>query len=89
LAIFINEANLPKDVGTETKNITIEQVLQEKATFDLSLKFEKLGVQEKALGWRKPGKFLCRRERAPLLISFGSTKHTNGNDDDINPVKHS
>jgi hypothetical protein len=37
--------------------LTIEQVLQEKKAYDLSVNFEKLGVEEKATAWTKPGEF--------------------------------
>lgn len=36
--------------------MTIEQILQEKKSFDLSVNFEKLGVQDKERGWLAPGK---------------------------------
>jgi hypothetical protein len=35
--------------------VTIEQILQEKKTFDVSLNFEKLGVSDKDRGWQNPG----------------------------------
>jgi hypothetical protein len=55
LSCFIKEAGLPVDVGASTiGSVTIEQILQEKKTFDLSLKFEKLGVKKDNC-WRDPG----------------------------------
>ncbi|KAF2022132.1 WD40 repeat-like protein [Aaosphaeria arxii CBS 175.79] len=53
LASFIKEAGLAPDVGTASSNITIEQVLEEKQKFDLSLNFEKLGL-EQSHGWTEP-----------------------------------
>ncbi|KAF2741337.1 WD40 repeat-like protein [Polyplosphaeria fusca] len=55
LATFIKEANLPGDIGASSNSdITVENVLQEKLTFDLSRSFEKLGVDDKAQGWTSP-----------------------------------
>ncbi|KAB2577927.1 hypothetical protein DBV05_g3433 [Lasiodiplodia theobromae] len=55
LAAFLQEANLPPDAGTLSKgDLTIEQVLREKETFDLSLNFERLGVEDADKGWRTP-----------------------------------
>ncbi|EKG13995.1 hypothetical protein MPH_08869 [Macrophomina phaseolina MS6] len=55
LAAFLQEANLPSDTGTvSTGDLTIEQVLREKETFDLSVNFEKLGVDDADKGWRMP-----------------------------------
>ncbi|KAK1066468.1 hypothetical protein LTR74_007190 [Friedmanniomyces endolithicus] len=54
---FIAEAGLPSDAGTVSKgDLTIEQLLEEKKTFDLSRNFEKLGVEEDddGKGWLKP-----------------------------------
>ncbi|KAF1841853.1 uncharacterized protein K460DRAFT_345105 [Cucurbitaria berberidis CBS 394.84] len=49
---FIKEAGLPLDVGAASDGlVTIETVLQEKKTFDLSLNFEKLGVVDKERAW--------------------------------------
>ncbi|KAF2651791.1 hypothetical protein K491DRAFT_606215 [Lophiostoma macrostomum CBS 122681] len=54
LRSFISEANLPPDAGTDFGNkATLEQILQEKKTFDVSLSFEKLGVDDDH-GWQKP-----------------------------------
>lgn len=56
LASFIDEAGLSQNAGvTAGGEVTIEQILQEKKTFDVSLNFEKLGVSDKDRGWRNPG----------------------------------
>jgi hypothetical protein len=34
--------------------LTIEALLEEKKTFDIATKFEKLGVEDAAAGWRLP-----------------------------------
>jgi WD40 repeat protein len=54
LKTFIAEADLPVDTGSSSGSITIESILQEKKEFDLSLNFEKLGVDDKALAWTVP-----------------------------------
>ncbi|KAH7405941.1 WD40-repeat-containing domain protein [Phaeosphaeria sp. MPI-PUGE-AT-0046c] len=52
LTNFIAEAGLPKDIGARpADSITIESVLHEKQTFDTSLNFEKLGIEDKDHGW--------------------------------------
>jgi WD40 repeat protein len=49
---FMQEADLPSDTGSSSgSTITIESILQEKKTFDLSLNFEKLGVDDSERGW--------------------------------------
>lgn len=49
---FIAEAGLPQNIGANpTDAITIESVLREKQTFDTSLSFEKLGIDDKDHGW--------------------------------------
>lgn len=49
---FIKEAGLPSNIGASSdEKVTIETVLQEKKTFDLSLSFEKLGVNDKDREW--------------------------------------
>jgi WD40 repeat protein len=53
---------LPLDAGsTHSDHVSIEQILQEKKTFDLSLRFEKLGVDDHDRGWHSPGNasYLC------------------------------
>ena len=58
LEAFLREANLPEDTGTSSSNaLTIEQVLREKETFDLSQNFEKVDIQDDSLGWSVPGLF--------------------------------
>jgi WD40 repeat protein len=54
LKTFVTEADLPPDTGTSSGSVTIESILQEKKEFDLSLNFEKLGVDDKALAWTVP-----------------------------------
>ena len=55
LSSFISEANLAPDAGADCSDqVTLETILQEKKTFDVSLNFEKLGV-DKEDGWKKPG----------------------------------
>ncbi|KAL1796350.1 hypothetical protein ACET3X_004890 [Alternaria dauci] len=49
---FVQEADLPPDAGSASDStVTIESILQEKKTFDLSLNFEKLGVDDNERGW--------------------------------------
>ena len=46
---------MPPDAGSTSKgDLTIEQILQEKKAFDLTVNFEKLGVGEDR-GWHVPG----------------------------------
>ena len=50
--MFLEEAGLPYESATVGKDdITIEKVLEEKKTFDLSVNFEKLGTHEGDQGW--------------------------------------
>ncbi|KAF2132158.1 hypothetical protein P153DRAFT_285778 [Dothidotthia symphoricarpi CBS 119687] len=52
LKSFIAEAGLPVDVGAASNgSVTIETILHEKTTFDLSLNFEKLGMDDKDRRW--------------------------------------
>lgn len=55
LATFITEAGLPVDTGASSSEVTIEKILQEKKTFDLTVNFEKLGVDDKERKWRSNG----------------------------------
>lgn len=49
---FIAEAGLPIDIGAASDgSITIETILHEKTKFDLSLNFEKLGMDDKGRQW--------------------------------------
>ncbi|KAK5729114.1 hypothetical protein LTR15_002255 [Elasticomyces elasticus] len=68
---FIAEAGLPADAGMVSKgDLTIEQLLEEKKTFDLSRDFEKLGVEaDDGKGWRTPGKSLYRSPEHAERIS--------------------
>ncbi|KAK3674833.1 hypothetical protein LTR78_005177 [Recurvomyces mirabilis] len=54
---FIAEAGLPPDAGmVEKGDLTLEVLLEEKKTFDLSARFEKLGVEGGgARGWVEGG----------------------------------
>ena len=53
---FVKEAGLPFDAGNVSKgDLTLESLLDEKKTFDIAVKFEKLGVEDAESGWRKPG----------------------------------
>jgi hypothetical protein len=58
LNAFIGEAGLAPDAGSvsEGDSITIEQILQEKKTFDLSINFEKLRLDGGERGWLVPCK---------------------------------
>ncbi|CAO2657514.1 Nn.00g036400.m01.CDS01 [Neocucurbitaria sp. VM-36] len=73
LSSFIKEAGLPPDIGAASDgSITIETILQEKKTFDLSLNFEKLGVDDKDRPWAvqaptKPTIIECLPSRSNLL----------------------
>ncbi|KAH7402458.1 WD40-repeat-containing domain protein [Pyrenochaeta sp. MPI-SDFR-AT-0127] len=52
LSSFVKEAGLPPDIGAVSDGLTtIETILDEKRTFDLSLNFEKLGVDDNDKGW--------------------------------------
>ncbi|KXT07330.1 hypothetical protein AC578_432 [Pseudocercospora eumusae] len=52
---FIGEAGLPYDAGNVSRgDLTIETLLEEKKTFDVSVKFEKLGLEDANLGWSRP-----------------------------------
>ena len=45
---------MPPDAGSTSKgDLTIEQILQEKKIFDLTVNFEKLGVGDRS--WHVPG----------------------------------
>lgn len=52
---FVKEADLPPDTGAgSNSSVTIESILNEKKTFDLSLSFEKLGVEDGNRKWAVP-----------------------------------
>ena len=52
----MTEAGLPPDAGTAAKgDLTIEKIIEEKKIFDLSVRFEKFGVDEANKGWSLPG----------------------------------
>lgn len=55
LKSFVKEADLPPDTGAgSSSTVTIESILHEKKTFDLSLNFEKLGVEDGKREWAVP-----------------------------------
>ncbi|KAF3045443.1 hypothetical protein E8E12_004665 [Didymella heteroderae] len=55
LKSFIKEAELPLDTGAgSVSSVTIESILHEKKTFDLSVNFEKLGVEDGNREWAVP-----------------------------------
>ena len=62
----MNEAGLPQDAGVISKgDLTLETLLEEKRTFDLRVKFEKLGNEDVATGWRQPGEWIAFLTRSP------------------------
>ncbi|KAF2205868.1 hypothetical protein GQ43DRAFT_445699 [Delitschia confertaspora ATCC 74209] len=55
LKTFIREAGLAPDVASGSPiDVTIEQILEEKKKYDLTVQFEKLGVEDEDKGWRIP-----------------------------------
>ena len=65
LDAFLREANLPADTGASSRDaLTIEQVLREKSTFDLSNSFEKVTVDSHATRWSLPGKVSWQLQEA-------------------------
>ncbi|KAF2877006.1 WD40-repeat-containing domain protein [Massariosphaeria phaeospora] len=55
LARFIQEAGLSNDAGSSSgAAVTLEKILEEKKTFDVSLNFEKLGLHDESEGWTTP-----------------------------------
>ena len=61
LDAFIQEAGLPLDAGNVEKgDLTIENILEEKRVFDVSMRFER-GWEGTGEGrWKEPGKFVLR-----------------------------
>ncbi|KAJ9665543.1 hypothetical protein H2201_004425 [Coniosporium apollinis] len=54
LCAFIKEAGLKPNAGSVSKgDLTIEQILREKQSFDLSVRFEKTAIDDDK-AWRKP-----------------------------------
>ncbi|KAF2483891.1 WD40-repeat-containing domain protein [Neohortaea acidophila] len=53
---FINEAGLPASAGDVGKgDLTLETLLEEKKTFDVSVRYEKLGSEDgEGKGWARP-----------------------------------
>ncbi|KAI9678869.1 MAG: hypothetical protein M1817_005929 [Caeruleum heppii] len=62
LTAFLAEAGLPPDAGSATPGaLTLERVLEEKKLFDLSLAFEKIGVEGANDGaWTVPAPSIAR-----------------------------
>ena len=57
LDTFIREAGLPPSAGSTNRgDLTIEKILEEKQTFDMSLQFERLGTDDGAHGWSQHGR---------------------------------
>ncbi|KAI9724798.1 MAG: hypothetical protein M1812_000074 [Candelaria pacifica] len=55
LEAFLQEAGLPANAGTtEAGDLTIEKILEEKKTYDISVRFEKIGVGEEEDKWKQP-----------------------------------
>ncbi|KAF9699130.1 hypothetical protein EKO04_003247 [Ascochyta lentis] len=55
LKSLVIEAGLPPDIGAgSSSSVTIESILHEKKTFDVSLNFEKLGVEDDRRLWAVP-----------------------------------
>lgn len=68
---FITEAGLPEDAGSVSKgDLTLEVLLEEKRNFDVSVKFEKLGVTDGQHGWTAEGDRLQHRTKIwrPLMF---------------------
>ena len=58
LDVFLKEAGLPSEAATADRyDLTIEKVLEEKKTFDVSVQFERLGRDDEAKGWSIKGGF--------------------------------
>lgn len=52
---LVKEADLPPDIGAgSNSSITVESILQEKKIFDLSLNFEKSGIDDGNCQWALP-----------------------------------
>lgn len=53
---------MPADSGSVSKgDLTLETLLEEKKTFDLSVRFEKLGVEDGNTGWKSPSNYASER----------------------------
>ncbi|KAK5153023.1 hypothetical protein LTR04_006291 [Oleoguttula sp. CCFEE 6159] len=77
LEIFLKEAGLPLDAGSASKgDLTIEKILEEKKTFDLSVSFEKLGKDDDEKGWRLPDG-LDESEVRPLMLATTADRRLN------------
>ncbi|PNS21473.1 Transcription initiation factor TFIID subunit 5 [Sphaceloma murrayae] len=77
LEAFLAEAGLPPDAGTVSRNsFTLEKLLDEKRTFDLSVRFEKLGENDNdtETGWRRDAP--SKRTIVSTLPSTSNILHT-------------
>ncbi|EAT92587.1 hypothetical protein HBI56_000140 [Parastagonospora nodorum] len=84
---FVAEAGLPADTGANpSDSVTIESILQEKKTFDTSLSFEKLSLNDNNRGWSEsapsvPSVVSSLPSRSNILhvcvveLSLGATVH--------------
>ena len=69
LDVFLREAGLPADAGTTEKgDMTIERILEEKKSFDLSVNFEKRGLEDVRKEWSLPGQDASLSARLSFLI---------------------
>ncbi|TKA71511.1 hypothetical protein B0A49_06877 [Cryomyces minteri] len=90
LEIFLREAGLPLDAGSASKgDLTIEKILEEKKTFDVSVSFEKLGIDDDEKGWRLPGQVVLydckegrvaaeRRDHTKYVVKVASWEEPDG-----------
>ena len=66
LQAFIREAGLAPDVGQvsgdDTRNLTIQSLLEEKKAYDHNVSFERLGNESREIpSWRIPGETVVTR----------------------------
>ncbi|KAI9798358.1 MAG: hypothetical protein M1835_000021 [Candelina submexicana] len=74
LEAFLQEAALPPDAGAaEAGNLTIEKILEEKRIYDISLKFEKIGIGEEDNKWKQPAP--SHPMRLSTLITSSNVLH--------------
>lgn len=70
LIAFLHEAGLPPDAGTSFPGaLSVEQILAEKNTYDLSVNFEKLGVDDDEKKWTVPGELFIE-DSPEILLTF-------------------
>lgn len=56
-------------MGTISKgDLTIEGLLEEKKSFDIAVRFEKLGMKEGDDGWSQPGGLRAQDEQVHVLL---------------------